>query len=50
MTTLPGLERRPLLMVRPDDHRRALALRQMVMAYADLPRNILLSEVSALLH
>ncbi|MBF7997757.1 tyrosine-type recombinase/integrase [Rahnella laticis] len=50
MTTLPGPERRPLLMVRPEDHRRALALRQMAMAYADLPRYLLLPEVSALLH
>lgn len=50
LTTLPGPERRPVLMVRPEDHRRALALRQMAMAYADLPRYLLLPEVSALLH
>ena len=50
LTTLPGPERRPMLMVRPEDHRRALALRQMAMAYADLPRYLLLPEVSALLH
>lgn len=49
-TALPGPERRPLLMVRPEDHRRALALRQMAMADADLPRYLLLPEVSALLH
>ncbi|WP_226790143.1 tyrosine-type recombinase/integrase [Rahnella sikkimica] len=39
-----------MLMVSPEDHRRALALRQMAMAYADLPRYLLLPEVSALLH
>lgn len=50
LTTLPGPERRPMLMVRPEGHRRALALRQMAMAYADLPRYLLLPEVSALLH
>lgn len=50
LTALPGPERRPMLMVRPEDHRRALALRQMAMAYADLPRYLLLPEVSALLH
>jgi len=49
LTALPGAERRPLLMVRPEQHRRALALRQMAMAYADLPRYLLLPEVSALL-
>ena len=37
-----------MLMVLPEYHQRALALRQM--AYADLPRYLLLPEVSALLH
>lgn len=34
----------------PEHHRRALSLRQMAMTYADLPRYLLLPEVSALLH
>ena len=39
-----------MLMVCPEDHRRALALRQMAMAYADLPRYLLLPEVRAQFH
>ncbi|MDH2899294.1 hypothetical protein N7V54_24350 [Rahnella variigena] len=46
LTTLPGAERQ--WCVRKITG--ALALRQMAMAYADLPRYLLLPEVSALLH